>query len=355
MQIDMHYYGTYALARVAGLDRETSELIATASQFVDDNTSPATINFPDGGQMQAVASGRHSIPTENISAADQRTVWVPFHFLPGGKGTTFTEKLVCQKNSSILQEMIEHHLLQTHKNFAPALIGVTAHVLADTFSHYNFSGVSSRKNDITQSSLTIHEPSQTFSTFEEHSLLSNKYNSNIPNIKASFEEKLTGTLGHAAAENYPDLPYLAWSYKTPVGNETIRRYNPDDYMEAAEDLYTLFVRFAELRPDLTDFTPIPFDDIQDSLAIIFASPGDKHQRSGFWQVAMEQKNLLKGRSEEIPPYQGKMWKNRYEELATCPDCTLVTELDVFTFYQAVALHKNYVLYDLLPAHDILVV
>lgn len=353
----MHYYGTYAIARIAGLDRETAELIATASQFVDDNVSPTTISFPDGGQMQAVASGRHLTPTENISTADQRTVWVPFHFLPGGKGTTFTEKLVCQKNSPILQEMIEHHLLQTHKKFAPALIGVTAHVLADTFSHYNFSGVSSRKNNITQSSITIYEPTHNLPTFEdESSLFFNRYCSNIPNIKAPFENELTGTLGHAAADNHPDLPYLAWSYKTPADQtKTVRRYNPDDFMEAAEDLYTLFVRFAELRPDLTDFSPIPFDDIQDSLAIIFATPGNKHQRSGFWQVAMEQKKLLKGRSEEIPPYKGEMWKNRYEELATCPDCTLVTELDVFTFYQAVALHKNYILHDLLPAHDILVI
>jgi len=33
----MHYYGTYAMARAAGLNRGASIIIATAAQFVDDN------------------------------------------------------------------------------------------------------------------------------------------------------------------------------------------------------------------------------------------------------------------------------------------------------------------------------
>jgi len=36
MQIDMHYYGVYAIARLAGLRPEAARMIATASQYVDD-------------------------------------------------------------------------------------------------------------------------------------------------------------------------------------------------------------------------------------------------------------------------------------------------------------------------------
>ena len=36
MQLDMHYYGTYAMARAAGLKPQVCITIATASQFVDD-------------------------------------------------------------------------------------------------------------------------------------------------------------------------------------------------------------------------------------------------------------------------------------------------------------------------------
>ncbi len=36
MQIDMHYYGVYAIARLAGLRPKAAGTIATASQYVDD-------------------------------------------------------------------------------------------------------------------------------------------------------------------------------------------------------------------------------------------------------------------------------------------------------------------------------
>ena len=37
MQVDMHYYGTYAMARAAGLKADVCKIIATAAEFVDDN------------------------------------------------------------------------------------------------------------------------------------------------------------------------------------------------------------------------------------------------------------------------------------------------------------------------------
>lgn len=36
MQTDMHYYGTYAMARAAGLNQDTCRKIAYSAQFVDD-------------------------------------------------------------------------------------------------------------------------------------------------------------------------------------------------------------------------------------------------------------------------------------------------------------------------------
>jgi len=37
MQIDMHFYALYALARAAGIRDKTAAIIAHASQFVDDS------------------------------------------------------------------------------------------------------------------------------------------------------------------------------------------------------------------------------------------------------------------------------------------------------------------------------
>lgn len=36
MQSDFHYFGTYALARAAGIHREAATIIARSAQYVDD-------------------------------------------------------------------------------------------------------------------------------------------------------------------------------------------------------------------------------------------------------------------------------------------------------------------------------
>jgi len=60
MQIDMHYYGTYAMARAAGLNREASTVIATAAQFVDDNADKENVWFRDGARIDGNATAHHA-------------------------------------------------------------------------------------------------------------------------------------------------------------------------------------------------------------------------------------------------------------------------------------------------------
>ena len=153
MQKDMHYYGTYAMARAAGLAPKVCRTIATAAEFVDDNGDKETIEFPDGGRLDFVPTAHHAADIENIDRHDQRLVWVPFHFIPGNEGRSMSERLLCRKDSEIAREMIDHNLSLADKPFGLHLAGITAHVYADTFSHYGFSGVSSRWNRIDTSSV----------------------------------------------------------------------------------------------------------------------------------------------------------------------------------------------------------
>ena len=48
MQSDMHYFGTYCIARAAGIKKSAAQKIAYASQFVDDSKAVgiATILLP---------------------------------------------------------------------------------------------------------------------------------------------------------------------------------------------------------------------------------------------------------------------------------------------------------------------
>ena len=52
MQLDMHYYGTYAMARAGGLNSDAARIIATSAQFVDDNTAQSHVGFRDGSRCK---------------------------------------------------------------------------------------------------------------------------------------------------------------------------------------------------------------------------------------------------------------------------------------------------------------
>ena len=43
-------------------------------------------------RLISVASAHHFYDTANSDKNDQRYIWVPFHFIPGGKGKTLSEK-----------------------------------------------------------------------------------------------------------------------------------------------------------------------------------------------------------------------------------------------------------------------
>ncbi len=78
MQLDMHYYGTYAMARTAGLKPGICKTIATAAQFVDDNAAKSNIEFQDGGRIDAQATAHHvSDIIINRDPEDQRQVMGP--------------------------------------------------------------------------------------------------------------------------------------------------------------------------------------------------------------------------------------------------------------------------------------
>jgi len=156
MQKDMHYCGTYAMAIAAGIPKHDAAVIAYAAQFVDDSTRYDSGIHSDGGLLFGITTAHHPhqslirLPTDHLSGLEeQRKIWIPFHFFPGGKGNTFHEKILCVKDGDIVQEMLANHLaVCRQKAYALELMGICAHVYADTFSHYGFSGMTSPCNEI---------------------------------------------------------------------------------------------------------------------------------------------------------------------------------------------------------------
>ena len=108
MKIDFHHATTWVVARAAGFSEAEANIIAYASQYVDDATS-GRINFINGATYECVPSAHEMLGHKNRAQLKNRKVWVPFHFLPSNGGLpagenpagSFIRKLVWKSMSSL--------------------------------------------------------------------------------------------------------------------------------------------------------------------------------------------------------------------------------------------------------------
>ena len=364
MQLDMHYYGTYAMARAGGLEAETAKMVATCAQFVDDNVADGSVEFEDGARIDSEATAHHAVDLENLAPDDQRQVWVPFHFLPGNEGDTYTERLKCRMDSDVVRDMRDHHLTLAEQPFAPALIGIAAHVYADTFSHYGFSGVSSRGNKVENDSFQfggdLSPDMHDYITGKAAKFFREKKGGGLfKNIKSWLGETLSGALGHGSVATYPDRPYLAWSFdyerEDAVEGRHSMRDNQETFLAGCRALHEMFRRFAEAGPAAyRSDDGREFDQIADRVAAVLATQANKETRCEAWRRAAGTGAIFGGDGEEIPDYDGQAWNARWRELDGSEHSPDVLAEPIWLFYQAAAVHRTYVLRDLLPQHGLVV-
>jgi len=359
MQIDMHYYGTYAMARAAGINAETTRIIATAAQFVDDNAKKDNIEIRDGARLDSEATAHHALNLKNIDLEDQRKIWVPFHFLPGNEGKTYTEKLICRKDSKIAREMIRYALSLSSQPYAVPVMGIAAHVYADTFAHYGFSGISSRRNKIMgiefDEGLSNNMEKYLRKKEKDFKDYYPKEDGLLTNIKSFFAENLSGALGHGAAVTFPDRPYLKWSftYEDPEYKSDLRD-NPATFMDACKALHTFFCDFIQTKPDLSDASPTDFATMEGEIDQILSFQGTKSERIDLWKNAAKKGKLFKSGPEDIPLYDANNWHNQRENLERERYSTGINKLSIYHFYQAASVFRTYVLRELLPSHGLIV-
>ena len=362
MHIDIHYYGTYAMARAAGLKKEVCQTIATAAQFVDDNHfDKKIVKFEDGGQFEIAATAHPIVHAKNtVDRSDQRRVWLPFHFFPGNQGVKLSEKLLCCKDNEIAQKMFDHCVSLIHKPFGLHLVGIAAHVYADTFSHYGFSGVSSRWNKVDGNSINLLN-GQRDSVMEKNFQEKYGFTTSLENwrrsIVSTIAEVTTGALGHGGVLKYPDYPYLEWEFTYDRGDRKTQRQkrnNLNDYREACSQLHERFSRIGKENVDLVDKPERKFEDFQEIvLRILSEKEPDCDKRIPLWERAAENGELFSD-SEDICTYRGKAWKDELSELEDKCASVSARRTEVFKFFQAAETYRAYVLRDLLPSYDIIV-
>jgi len=154
MEKDFHYYLIYAIAKITGFEK--ADIIATSSQFVDDNNEgqfsidkrPAL--FPEkirsnGGHYYPIMT--QSLSTKSLNSYVQKYVYVPFHFIPGDNSVVFDGKknrLSTTPGSPNATAVLRKAL----KSGNPYQLGIALHTYADTWSHQNFTGLQEGWNSV---------------------------------------------------------------------------------------------------------------------------------------------------------------------------------------------------------------
>lgn len=365
MQKDMHYYGTYCMARAAGMARDKAQVAASAAQYVDENVQRSPVAFIDGARLARTPTAHHMTDQpSNIDPDDQRDVWVPFHFLPGNEASAtgdanYAELLKCRKDSeparAMVLEVLEHLPGDTQ---GLERLGVTAHVYADTFSHFGFSGVSSDRNAVMGRSFRF--PKANPETTEYLHDVAKRFFSRfgkeagmISAVKSWFAETATASLGHGSVATYPDLPYLAWGFDFEKPRVRDDRDNHANFLEACEALYGMFARATEQRLDFAGGKARSFADIRDTVAAILAVQGNQDVRTEAWKRAAADGRLF-DRAEDIPEYLGTDWTNWLAGPAGTVTSEEALQHPACRFHLAANAHRSWVLHKLLPSRNLLV-
>jgi len=212
MQKDFHYDIIYALVKAAGYADTEANIIAYASQYVDDNTDREYtvadshgefyVGFPEeigksGDMYFPIITQAVDITSFKLSV--QRYVFAPFHFIPGdnnveinGKKNPLCTTKGCKNSATLVQEAVRGNDLYR--------IGVALHTYADTWSHVRFSA--------------FHE--------------------DWNKVHKSFFEGLPPNIGHAEVFHKPDEISRTWVDER-FGKENID--NKERALRASEEIF----------------------------------------------------------------------------------------------------------------------
>jgi len=348
MQLDFHFYTIYTLCRSVGFSHENAFIVAYSSQHVDDAKYEHPLEFENGGYFQQVLTAHRFFTPEVISKSVCYGIWVPFHFLPGGLGTDFYEKMITRANSVVAQEMIEHMLNSPLKPYTLHRLGITLHVYADTWSHQNFMGIIKEN---------INDVKDLYVEDEEEDFIANFLNK----LKEEIFEYAMPKLGHAQAGTIPDEPFRVWEY-TDYKNIRHKIINSERALDAAQNCYYVLLKFLEKFPVFQQNKPIPWIEIVPELKKLFETKGSLDERCNAWKQAIFDERFGFKPPEESSQleYNDRLWfKAAVEVKRDYGDKDRYIRLEGFEksnwkyFHDAAALHKFIILHEILPKYKII--
>ena len=240
MNINFHYAAIKVLAHHAGFSRADSQLIAYASQYVDDareyrkmglDRDPGVegIRFEDG-DFDPICTAHKDLDYIKgaLSRRSRKLVYVCFHFLPSLTGQTAALRRRVKKNGRLARRLVTDAIdawkaagSREAKKRALIQLGVALHSYADTWSHQGFSGDWDRENNDIRG-VEIKRGAQ----WRDAKLISQFLSYAGPDI------------GHAELGTLPDRSDTTWRCR-PRKRSTVGQDNCKEFLEASDAILGL--------------------------------------------------------------------------------------------------------------------
>ncbi len=364
MQIDFHHTVTYVTARLAGFAPKTAGRIGYAAQYVDNATEQGVVKFSNNALYSRVCSAHEMVDYRNFSELANHHTWIPFHFLPGNGGKPtgenpdgkFVEKLICRPNSPVAQDIVAACIADQDRPHGLHRLGITLHVLADTFAHQGFAGINHRINEVKKIQKT-EDPEDTGLARRIKNYFGDKFDEVTSAVLGD-----AAPLGHGPALTFPDQPYLKWRYENGLG-QSILRDNTRIFMEAVTAMHRAMIQYQKKDPGytLTQADEISRQDLQ-QIQTHFESFNQEEgeERHAQWIDAIARGDFSfapEGETVSYDPGGESSWKY----LALGPNHIKETEFefspeflasDWKLFHDALQIYRMDVLRNILPRYGI---
>lgn len=360
MQIDFHHAVTYVCCRLGGMNHEDASVVAHAAQYVDDATNDGPLNFKTGERYVRATSAHRMLDPSNADCADNRLVWVPFHFLPGNDippqgmsaADAFIHRMVCRPDSQIAREMVFDCIHRQDAPYGLHRLGVALHTYVDTWAHQAFVGMVNDFNKVDSISVVADPAYKDTQVYMDLTSGATKAKAYIAGVALP--------VGHAGVLTFPDLPFARWSFKRANG-EVVLRDNPASFLAAAKGMFNMVRRYVAQDVTLpsTEMQPQDATEIETLLRTTIAvEPEDRHK---VWKKAIAVGKFSFG-AEQIDYIEGG--KGSWKHIALGKDPDMEDEDEEFSFvpefldshwkkfHDAVQYHRMFILHDLLPRHGI---
>ena len=221
-------------------------------------------------------------------------------------GEEYEERLLCRQNSKLARKMVDHHLEWKNRKAYRMLVGIAAHVYADTFAHYGFSGIPSDWNEVKLKSLEVESKEVLGESLLDYvtGKLGKLVKEAGDRVKAQVAETASWGLGHGGAATYPDRPYMVWSFEyenTAHGERRGRkaRDNPRTFLVGAKALHAMFQRVRETGKVASDGEGKEWKEIRAIVKRVIETPGEEDTRIKTRRKAARAGGLFEHEGEAI--------------------------------------------------------